>query len=447
MDGPMRRILVTVASAALVTTGSVVALTVTADPAEAVTPPKATTTILCEQASSGKPAGKYDGPSASYPYDRRFSAGPTVSKEELSHHTPQGVTWWDNWNGKGDDLLLISAHDHDSSNSHLIGLDPSNPGKTVGTLSIGKTHAGALGKNGSWLFIDGPKSGKWHTIRTYSLDSVRKAMEAGSGTLKSVGADRLVYGASFLTVDGGKLYAGKFNQTKRDWMYRYSIGSNGSLTLDRKPDGYGLKWEVPSGTQGVAKAGGRFLFSSSKGRAVRSNLYLTNASQTNLDKASVRCLRTPSMSQGVTLAPGGRVLLNFESGSYEFDGRSGARALNVIRGVHSAKLSSLTGFSGGTLRVGTLHSKTQEDWVGDDEIAIKVEDDQLGKTINISEGERKKINTYIQFSGDAEIKIYERDSPDGDDYLGQKTIKPGTKSGILSFEADDAHYRLSYSVK
>jgi hypothetical protein len=211
-------------------------------------------------------------------------------------------------------------------------------------------------------------------------------MEAGGGTLKSVGTDRKVYGASFL-------------------------------------------------------------FSSSKGRAVRSNLYITNASQTNLDKASVRCLRAPSMAQGVTLAPGGRVLLNFESGSYEFDGRNGDRAVNVIRGVHSAKLSSLTGFSGGTLRIGTLHSKAQEDWVGDDEIGIVVEDDQLGKTIEISEGQRKKINTYIQFSGDAEIKLYERDSPDGDDYLGKKTIKPGKKSGILSFKADDAHYRLSYSVK
>ncbi len=449
MNGQVRKIMVAITSAALMSTGGAVALTIAPDVAAAATvkPPQATTTILCEQASSGKGGRGYDGPSASYPYDKRFTPGPTVSAAELSHHTPQGVVWWDNWNRKGDDLLLISAHDKGDRNGDLIGLDPRQPGRTVGTVSIGETHAGALGKNGSWLFVDGPKHGKWHSIRKYSLDSLRTAMQAGGGELKSVGADRKVYGASFLTVDGDKLYSGLFNLERRDWMYRYSIGRDGSLKLDRKPDGHGLKWEVPAATQGVAKAGGKFLFSSSKSRDVRSNFYITNAAQTNLDKASVRCLRAPSMAQGVTLAPGGRVYLNFESGSYEFDGRSGARADNVIRGVHQAKLSSLTGFSGGTLRVGTLHSKAQEDFFGSDEIAILVEDDQLGKTREMDEGQRKKINNYIQFSGDAEIKLYERDSPDGDDYLGKKTLKPGKKKGILSFKRDDAHYRLSYSIK
>ena len=40
-----------------------------------------------------------------------------------------------------------------------------------------QTHAGALALNDKWVFVDGPKSGDWHTIRKYSLTDLRKAME------------------------------------------------------------------------------------------------------------------------------------------------------------------------------------------------------------------------------------------------------------------------------
>ncbi|MBT2520493.1 hypothetical protein [Arthrobacter sp. ISL-28] len=392
----------------------------------------------------------YDGKSASYMYDERFKAGPDLTKEELSDHTPQGVAWWKNWDGKGNDLLLVSTYGKDGA--HIVGLDPKAEGKTVGTVDIEprgddteQTHAGALALNDKWVFVDGPKSGSWHTIRKYSLSELRAAMTAKGGSVRPDGGDREVYGASFMTIDGGHLYAGKFSNKHRDWMYSYTIEGDGSLTLDRKEDGNGLRWEVPQRTQGVAVADGRFLFSSSSGRKYRSNLYATDKGETNLDRASVRCFRAPSMSEGITATPDDEAYLLFESGSYKYNAFSGDPAINVIDGVHRAKLSSLTSLPGGKIRLGTLHCVEQEDFIGDDEIQLKVEDQNLGKSVQISGGEKREIGKTVQFTGKVSVKLHEKDV-EGNDYLGQQVLEPGAKDGIMEFSKDGARYRLSYKV-
>ncbi|MDQ1057301.1 hypothetical protein QFZ23_001202 [Arthrobacter globiformis] len=41
--------------------------------------------------------------------DSRFRPGPDLTSKELSDHTPQGVAWWKNWDGKGNNLLLVST--------------------------------------------------------------------------------------------------------------------------------------------------------------------------------------------------------------------------------------------------------------------------------------------------------------------------------------------------
>ncbi|KRE68500.1 hypothetical protein ASG92_01095 [Arthrobacter sp. Soil736] len=254
---------------------------------------------------------------------------------------------------------------------------------------------------------------------------------AKNGSVRPDGQDRKVYGASFMTIDGRHLYAGKWSGEHRDWMYSYTIAGDGSLTLDRKEDGNGLRWEVPQWTQGVAVADGRFLFSSSSGRNKRSNLYVTNKDETNLDRASVRCFRAPSMAEGITATPDGEAYLLFESGSYKFNGASGDRAINVIDGLRRAKLSALTSLLGGKIHLGTLHCVGQEDFVGDDEIRLNVEDQKLGKSVQIAEGEKKEIDNTIQFTGKVSVKLYENDI-EGDDYLGQRSSNPAAKTGLWS---------------
>jgi hypothetical protein len=193
----------TLGSAALMAAGASLMLTIGPAPAAAeplAKPPVASSTIRCEAASSGREASKYAGLSASYAYDKRFVAGPKFEQGELDDHTPQGVVWWEDWKGdqSGEDLLLVSAYGQGFA--HVIGLDPAS-GRTVGTVSIKprpgdteQTHAGAIGLNSNWLFVDGPKVKPWHTIRKYSLASLRAAMAARDGEISPAGQDRTVYG-------------------------------------------------------------------------------------------------------------------------------------------------------------------------------------------------------------------------------------------------------------
>ena len=423
-----------------------------ADAAEERKPPEATTSIMCEAATSDREdLDHYDGKSASYMYDDRFRSGPDLRYSELTQFTPQGLTYWKNWDGEAD-LLLATAYDTGTRHAIIVGLDPKRDDKaaTIGVVQVESDHAGGIALHGDWLFVsDGP-----HTIRTFKKSALHKAMRESqdSGTEKTPKIEparvtKDLYGTSFLTTDSGasKLYAGLFNDKRRDWMYRYTIAGDGSLSLDRKDDGYGLKWEVPAKTQGVTLTGQRFIFSSSHGRTNRSNVWVTNRAETNLDKASVRCFRAPSMAEGLA-TDGANAYLLFESGSYEYNGHNGPRARNVIDGVHKANVGDLTAIPGGRVHLGTLHSQNQQDSGGNDEITIKVEDQKLGKNVQIDQGDRKKIDKTVQYTGRVSVKLWERDPNSSDDYLGEVTLEPGGGDGIMTFEKHGGHYRLSYQL-
>jgi hypothetical protein len=415
-------------------------------------PPEATTTIMCEAASSNREdPDRYDGRSASYTYDERFTSGPDLRFSELSQFTPQGLTYWKTWDGKAD-LLLASAYDVGTRDAIIVGLDPTrnDKGATVGVVRLESDHAGGIAMHDDWLFVsDGP-----HSIRTFTVSDLREAMRESKDSqtektpkISPIRVTKDLYGTSFLTADNGdrKLYAGLFNEKHRDWMYRYTINDGGVLSLDRKEDGNGLRWETPGRTQGVTLTGEHFVFSSSYNRALRSNLYVTDRGETNLDRASVRCFRAPSMAEGLAV-DGDNAYLLFESGSFEYNGHNGPRARNVIEGVHRAKIGDLTGIPGGGIHLGTLHSQKQQDSGGNDEITIEVEDQRLGKPVQINEGDRKEIDRTVRFTGGVSVKLYDED-PKGDELLGEQTLEPGAGEGIMEFEKLGAHYRLSYRIE
>ncbi|WP_187351965.1 hypothetical protein [Allosaccharopolyspora coralli] len=407
----------------------------------------ASTRILCETTTSDADPF-YDGASASQMYDNRFAAGPNFSGAELAHFTPQGAFWLDN-GVDGRAMLLATTYNDDASIAHIVGLDPTARGEngTVGTVRIDKSHVGGIAVHGDWVFVAGPKKdgGKQHTIQKYRLSDVKQGIEKGKpGTdtkprIHPVGADRNVYGSSFLTVDGDHLYAGLFKD-HREQMYKYAIGSDGSLETVDGP------WEIPAKTQGVSVNGDEFVYSTSSGRNNRSNVYSVSNKTKDLDKAAPRCFRAPSLSQAIASDTSGNAHLLFESGSHKYDGTDGDRARNVIDGFHRAKLSTLESLKGGKLALGTLHCVETEDWVGEDEISVRVEKQAVWDG-NMSEGEKQKIDEKpMQFTGRVEIALYEKDSPDGDDFLGKKVLEPGDDDGILTFEKDGAKYRLSYKT-
>jgi hypothetical protein len=141
--------------------------------ADVVTPAKA---IACSTSSSGKAASFYSGLSASYAYDKRFS-GTNANIPGLNSRTPQGVAAWSNWDGKGHNLLLVTAY-RTGSNAYVYGLDASS-GALVNTVEIADTHAGGVTVIGNWIFI----SGAGQSIRKYRTADMRAAMNHPGGHL------------------------------------------------------------------------------------------------------------------------------------------------------------------------------------------------------------------------------------------------------------------------
>ena len=297
------------------------AATTMANPPAPVT---ATRTISCDATrAASKPF--YDGRSASKKYDSRFRESAALPR--LASYIPQGIgTWW-NWSGRKNLLLVVMYHP--GRNSIIVGIDPTTE-KVVGDVAIAPTHGGGITTVYGWAFVQGSTNG----VRKYKLSALAAAMKKpGTPYVKATGAERRVYGASFLTSYGDSLWSGKFNIGGRDKMYEYKIHPNGTLTTIQRA------WEIPAKTQGLLVTKGHFIFSTSSGRKNRSNLYVVRRGQPDLDKARLTCFRAPTLSEGITEF-GGRAYLVFESGSYKF--RSDASTLNVITNLHKATISSLT---------------------------------------------------------------------------------------------------------
>lgn len=320
----LARVAVTATGAAVAVMGAVTA------GAEASGGPQARpAAISCDTRSSGRPAAFYDGPSASYAYDSRF--GGSAGVPHLATHTPQGLATWWNWR-RGRDLLLVTSY-RDGGDAYIIGIDPRT-GKHVGTVAIAESHASAITVSHRWAFVQGrPTRNGQATIRRYRLSALRKAIaKRGVPYVKQEGTASTVYAASFMANWAGHVYAGKFEKNGRGRMHRYRINGNGSLTT--LPG----SWEVPKKTQGLLVTRNHFVYSTSYGRDKRSNLYVVRQGQTDLDRATLKCFRAPSMSEGIA-EHGGSVYLLFESGSHKY---ARPRPMNVIGNLHRAPLSSLT---------------------------------------------------------------------------------------------------------
>ncbi|WP_327639503.1 hypothetical protein OHB24_14395 [Kribbella sp. NBC_00482] len=281
--------------------------------------------ISCDTSTSGG-STFYDGPSASYKYDARFSNSASILN--LSTHTPQGAGTWYNWDGSGKNLILIAAY-RAGADSQIYGIDPST-GSTVGVVAIAESHVGGIAVSKGWAFV----SGQGSSIRKYRLTELRDALKAaGTPYLGQVGTARDVAGSSFMGSYGDSLFSGTFNETGRGTMYEYKIADDGTLTT------LAGAWEIPTKTQGLTVTANHFIYSTSYGRGNRSNIYVVKRGQKDLDAAALSCFRAPSMTEGIT-EYNGTAYLVYESGSHLY--APDPATLNVIPRMHKASISSLT---------------------------------------------------------------------------------------------------------
>ncbi|MEU8225951.1 hypothetical protein [Kribbella sp. NPDC048915] len=281
--------------------------------------------ISCDTSTSGG-STFYDGPSASYKYDARFSNSASIPN--LATHTPQGAGTWYNWDGSGKNLILIGSY-RAGADSQIYGIDPST-GSTVGVVAIAESHVGGITVSKGWAFV----SGQGSSIRKYRLTDLRAALKAaGTPYLAQVGTARDVAGSSFMGSYGDSLFSGTFNADGRGTMYEYKIADDGTLTT------VAGAWEIPTKTQGLTVTANHFIYSTSYGRGNRSNIYVVKRGQKDLDAAKLSCFRAPSMTEGITELNGTAYLV-YESGSHLY--APDPATLNVIPRMHKATISSLT---------------------------------------------------------------------------------------------------------
>jgi hypothetical protein len=288
--------------------------------------PAAADVGACAATGNGGTAGFYPGPSASDVYDDTFAKGPAVPG--LPTYTPQGLTTWSNWDGKGHTMLIVGAYRRGSA-SRLYGIDAST-GRNVGTVKIAETHLGGLAVVGKWLITQGSETtASSEKVRTYRLSDLRAKMKAGDlPSLKAYGKTQNVYSADFMSGYGGSIWTGRYAYGV-DKMYEYKVDARGRLKQ------VGTGWQIPPKTQGILVTGDRFFFNTWNNTR-QADLWVVERGGHTLALAEGRCFRNPSMAEGIALA-GGRVFSVYESGSSLYRDK----ATNPIAHLHTAPLSAL----------------------------------------------------------------------------------------------------------
>ena len=295
----------------------------------------------------------YPGDSASTTYDSTFHNSVAIPKGLLDgRYVPQGLAYWNNWNGTSEDLLLISAY-HDGDGNSVpdgdsaiwgVALSGANRGKSVGHVNIPKTHAGGIVVVGGHVYVSGEGG-----VKYWSAGTIRSKLAGpnSSTTVGPKGSQNIAGQGSFLGLGGGKgttMWTGDFSETSHQSMWQYQPNtSTGALTYT------GKKRTVPAKTQGMAVVGDKYVFGTSYGRNDRSNVWVRPSSATgDITDGTSFCMRAPSMIEGLAYgnSDGNKhVWAIYESGAYTYNkGVDDPR--NPIKNIHWAGGSALAGLYG-----------------------------------------------------------------------------------------------------
>ncbi len=277
-------------------------------------------------------ASFYPGPSASMTYDALFSQAGAIPY--LSTHTPQGMTTWSNWDGSGDDLVLLAMY-RDNADSYLVAIDPIT-GAHYGTLAVAEGHMGGIAVVGTWLFTQDDHASGDEKVRKYKLSTLKNALQTSHANssrpyVSRSGSNQTLYGADYMTSYEGRIWSGRYKTSGSDKMYEYKVSSSGTLSKT------GSSWKVPAKTQGLLVTADRFVFNTSSGDS-KSTIYVTTKSHSP-SLSNARCFAVPSRSQNFALVDG-TLFLGFEGGAHKYpDSR------NKIKNLHKAPLSGVLGSS------------------------------------------------------------------------------------------------------
>lgn len=295
----------------------------------------------------------YPGPSASTTYDSTFHDSVSIPAGLLDgRYVPQGLAYWNNWNGTTEDILLISAYHDGDGNKEADGpsavfgvvLSGANRGESLGRMLIPTGHAGGVAVAGGYVYVTSGGG-----VRIFHASTVRSVLAAANTNTTYVGRTQDVAGrASFLGNQGGTIWTGNFdgadptdNPERAMWQYRPNADGTLAYTGQKRP--------VPGKAQGMTTVGDRFVFATSEGRNDRGNVWVRPTSLTGaITDGTSFCMRAPSMIEGVAYGNSNgnaHVWALYESGAYTYN-KGLDDPDNPIRDIHWANGATLAGLYG-----------------------------------------------------------------------------------------------------
>jgi hypothetical protein len=102
-----------------------------------------------------------------------------------------------------------------------------------------------------------------------------------------------------------------------------------------------------------------------------------------------------------------------------------------------------------TLRLISLRCNRQEDYTGDDDTYIEINNGGEFWKNRFDDGQSRTINKDFSFVSRADIRLYEYDKYDPDDFLGSHVAtrdEAGQGEKTVNFSASGASYDLTYIV-
>ncbi len=103
-----------------------------------------------------------------------------------------------------------------------------------------------------------------------------------------------------------------------------------------------------------------------------------------------------------------------------------------------------------TLFLYTLMCQATQDSTGEDEAYINFNGQRVFGPTNINDAQSREIGVFRRFEGQATVDLFDEDSPDADDFLGNLIVSQGEAGQgvkIATFTGSGAHYTMSYEVK
>lgn len=289
-----------------------------------ITPASASTSA---HTSSQSPAMRPPpaSPSPYVEYRKYFNPGARPIPASGTKWVPQGLANW------GNDKLAISYYDGTYSDkdylkrdfSRIVIVDRASLKEITYFKLNTKRHVGGLAYTRGYLWVA--------TNSSLLRYSTAKLFGGRGSTIHADTKPIPVYSkASYAFGDGSSIWVGTCNETKRDYMYRYSV-SGGKLGK------YPTKIRTPSKVQGVAVVGSKIIWSTSWGNANSKLVVWPTKTVYNGSKAIGNWVTAPPRAEGMAYA-NGHLHLVYESGAKKY-----SKTPNIIRSIHHGTVPSFKG--------------------------------------------------------------------------------------------------------